>query len=1380
VRSELIYALKNTALAVAFLAGANACGGGGCGGGCAGSGVIPGGFPKEQRVVNAAGVRVTRPGLDFLEQHLANIISKAIAGSVKDGVITFPIEESSGSMAIAKYKLCYGGPKPGETPPKCIVEIEVAKLSAVKLEAIAAHELKVSATLPIRLQRLPIETRDLLGNSPAYASATIGEGSCDDVKFVGVPMTAFVSLEGVSDPKHAVRAGYTRIRIDSKKLSFDGEKIKSAFKFCGGTAMDGFLNLFKGLIADSILGSLGDRLAAPIADATCMKAQKLPDGTEQCPTGTFNRSGTCRFVDKDDGECVPMLLGMESRFDLSGLLASLSPGTSGGLDFMLASGGNMIPAPGTGPTVNGVTLKMLGGAQPVEISNCIPKTDNPIPTGLELPDVFSANDVPDWKGTTAPHLGIGIAEKYLNHAAIGAYNSGAFCIGISSEQINQLNAGLFSLLLPSIRGLSDKFAPGETSPAMALGIRPQKAPNITIGDNNADFTSPLLQLDLKDTDLDFYMWSHDRFIRLFTGRIDIGVPINMEAGKEGIGLKFPPKNPLAFKNPRISNNTLLLEEDTKVGKLVESIGGLIPASTFSGIKPISLDSALASYGLKLTIPEGGIRKVMKGEERWLGIFAYLEKSGAAIPTTKTYAQVVKTTIDPINFNLETVGDAPPRFDIHATSPEDNGSKKVEYAYKVDKGPYTTFFPERDFTVTSPFFVLQGKHTISVVSRIAGIPESEGEPAILPVIIDVLPPVLRVKSDVAGVVKILASDLVSLGNELKVEARIDGGAWIPVPLVDNNRIVSVPMEAGQIEVRATDEGGNVASTSAALIRGRADSSVPGGSGCGCTVVGAESSSNTATYALGALAAIGAVLERRRRRNLAKQTALASLFVAASGASGCTCADGDDEGAPCNGKEDLVPYVIGSHTSIATATDGTIWVAGYNEGDPSGGSPDDFHGDLVVGKWDKEKGAVNWQAIDGVPQQEGELSKNSCGFRRGVTDPGDDVGQYTAMQITPSGAIVIAYFDRTNGALKVARGDGKNFALHQVEAREKGWAGKFSSMTLVSGKPVIAYQTIEPGMGGYAKAKVRLAKAQTDSPNATGDWVLEDVAVEEKSPCIPEICAAGQKCLAKDGTVEPVCVATVSGCMPACGDGEACAKKTDGSVACLKTAPKLGIYVNALGTGISVAAAGSDIAAVFYDRYHGNIRAASNKGGKWTTTPTTAPLDGWTGDVTKNKLTGDRGIGASLAIDSTGNWHVVYADGIKEWLLYKFVPGGDLTKAAAAIVIDDGTSTDGSAATTFPDGQHVIGENAHVVADGANLRVVYQDSTSGTLRWAKGAGGAMAKFTRGVIKQDGFGGFWPRIVGGEAFNFYRARGVTKLADGTDGDRVILGNVRSVMLP
>jgi len=1398
-----------SALAVTATLAAVGCSGGGCSSGCGGSSVIPKGFPKENRVTNAAGVRLTRPGIDFLQANLAPIIQKILTGgggTIKDGVMTFPISESKSDVKdpllgikIGTLTVCPGGPDPAASPPKCIVEINIGGIKDIKINSINPHDVTVAAKIPIRLRNLPLDV-PLLGG----ATAGLGVGSdCGTLDYVDVPTTADISLEKIpNDALHAARADYTKINI--KTIDFDKKPVEDNFKFCGGGIKAFILNLIKGIAVGGAIGGLTDRIAGPLQDATCMKAQKLDDGTEQCPSGTFNRSGTCRYEDKDGAECVPMLLGLESRFDLSGLLASLSPGTSGGLDFMLAAGNDMTPAPGTTPAENGVTLNMFGGAMPQPISNCVPAVPTPpLPIITDIPDELRANSITPWPAAPAPplHLGIGLAEKHINHIAAGAYNSGLFCIGISSEQVPQLDAGLFGLLLPSLNQLSDQFKAGESHPAMGLSIRPQKPPSIKVGDGKADFSNPLLDIQLKDTDLDFYSWSEDRFVRLFTGRIDIRVPMNMEAGKDGIALKFAEKSPIQFTNPRVSNNTILLEKDAAVGKLVESIGGLIPASALGNIKPFKLDSALASFGVKLTIPPEGIKKVVnKDGDPFLGIFASLELSGAAMPTTKTSASVRSVKIDAKNFALGTTGDAPPEVDVHAQSDLDDGTRKVEYAYRVDRGPQSMFFDGRDFTVRSPFFILQGKHTIFVSSRIKGVADSEGDATALSVVIDTIKPFLAVQNVVPGMVKIVASDLVTDAQDLRVEARIDDGTWFTVNIGEVkdpkdgthtrlDRVVAVPMEAGSIEVRATDSSGNTASIGSALIRGRSDGGLPPKSGCGCSVPGGSGDSTPTGMSAGLLAGfavLGAIWERRRRtQNRLRSVACASALVASAGASGCTCAGGDDNGNdPPDDRPALVSYVLGSYTSAAARADGKIWVAGYNEGDPSGGTSDDYHGDLVVGLLDPATSTIEWKAIDGVPNV--PPTKNHKGFRGGVTDPGDDVGLYTSMALDSKGNPVVGYFDRTNGSLRIARYDGSAWGTYELDHVDKGWAGKFTSMVNAGGKLAIAYQTLEPGSGGFAKAKVKVATATSDNPSAQGDWTQGDVTVDDKTPCVPAVCSTGQKCLAGDKAagIDPICMATTSGCGATCAD--VCIKSPkDGAPTCVKGRTEIGQYVNAIGLFNSLAASPSGtLGLVFYDRVRGNIRAASNAGGKWTVTPGNAPLDGWVGDAAKDKGLGDRGIGATLAIDSSGNWHVAYVDGIKEWLLYKFVPGGDLTKAAATVTVDDGNSPDGAAANAFKDGNHLIGENAHLVVDGSTIKIVYQDSTSGTLRWAKGTTGPAPKFTHGVIKQDGYAGFWPRIVGDQVVNFFRAKGFTVVAGdetGTaTGDPLITGNVRATTIP
>jgi MYXO-CTERM domain-containing protein len=1389
-----------TVLAVGTTMFAVGCSGGGCSS-CAGSSVIPGGFPKDQRIENAAGVRLTRPGLDFLQSNIGPIVAKVMGSSATGGVMTFPIPKSDACAlnlpligCTLTIHICPDGPKTGTTPPECLVELDLAKIKNTALAADKPQDFKISAKIPVRLQELPITG---LGTMHACITSNFS----DSKQWVDMPVTVDISLETVpNDAVHAVRAGYTKINI--KSVNIDQNTLNSNIGFCGGGVSSDILNFLKGAFIGSLTSGLTSQLTGPLASATCMKEVVLPDGTKQCPTGTFDRGGTCRYADNDSAECVPMVLGMESRFDLSGLLASISPGTKGGLDFLLAAGGAMDPAPGTSPATNGATLHMLGGALPQPVSDCVPKADNPIPMGIQLPPELTANSITPWPAAPAPaeHLGIGVSEKFLNFAATSAYNSGLFCIGVSSEQVSQLDASLFSLLIPSMAQVSDNFNTGASHPAMALAIRPQKAPKIVIGDNTDDFKSPLIGLTLPQTDLDFYMWSENRFIRLFTGTIDIGVPLNLEAGPAGIQIKLPPKNPISFSNPKISNNKLLLEDDAALGKVVEGIGGVIPASTFNNIKPISLDSALASVGLKLTIPKEGIRKATNTTtgDNFLGIFASLEVATAAMPTTVTTARIARMDVDPANYVLKTFGSHQPDIFVHAESSEDNGTKSVEYAYQVDSSAWTTWNAGRDFRLVSPFLNLQGKHTVKVASRVVGQVDTEGEPVTIPFILDTLAPRVVVANAEAGQVRIAASDYVSTSADLKVEARLvddkGAGTWVEVKPTSANagagvaaRNLAYGPEIAAIEVKVTDEAGNVASTSSALIRGRADK-IPGAasSGCGCSTPGSGQSSNgTGALVLASLAALGAVVERRRRRSRAMELATATMFVSSAGAMGCSCGGSSTETPVTptppvvDERPPVVSYVIGSYTSAATAKDGTVWVAGYNEGDPSTGDPNDFSGDLVVGKLGTD-GTVNWAAVDGVPTDV-KPTRNAGGFRGGIQDPGDDVGLFTSIVVDATGNPIVAYYDRTNFALKVARFDGKSWSSHQVEAATTGWAGKYTSMVLVDGKPVVAYQVIEPGTAGWTRAKVRIARATSASPASSSDWTFEDAVKEEQTPCFNESCSLGTVCLAAATGIDPICAQETSGCAAGCSNK--CVKSpADGKPACLATKPAFTAYPNAVGLDISLAVSPSGaLGLVFYDRQHGNLRGATFAGGSWKSTPATAPIDGWTGDVVKDAGKGDRGIGATLAIDATGTWHVAYSDGIAESLLYTTIPVGDFTKVTAPIVVDDGRSSDGT--TKFSDGQHVVGENANLSVDsGGVVHIVYQDSTSDTLRWAKGPGGAAAKFTRGVLTQDGAAGFWPKVVGSQVLNFYRLKGLTDVApdSGNTGDPVVLGNVRALPLP
>ena len=84
------------------------CSGGGCTSGCAGCGITPlaGGLPKANVIENAAAVRLTRPGLDFLGNNIGLLAGKLLSsGATNAGVIEFPIPTSHSSQNFTIFSV---------------------------------------------------------------------------------------------------------------------------------------------------------------------------------------------------------------------------------------------------------------------------------------------------------------------------------------------------------------------------------------------------------------------------------------------------------------------------------------------------------------------------------------------------------------------------------------------------------------------------------------------------------------------------------------------------------------------------------------------------------------------------------------------------------------------------------------------------------------------------------------------------------------------------------------------------------------------------------------------------------------------------------------------------------------------------------------------------------------------------------------------------------------------------------------------------------------------------------------------------------------------------------------------------------------------------
>jgi hypothetical protein len=343
------------------------------------------------------------------------------------------------------------------------------------------------------------------------------------------------------------------------------------------------------------------------------------------------------------------------------------------------------------------------------------------------------------------------------------------------------------------------------------------------------------------------------------------------------------------------------------------------------------------------------------------------------------------------------------------------------------------------------------------------------------------------------------------------------------------------------------------------------------------------------------------------------------------------------------------------------------------------------------------------------------------------------------------------------------------------------GRYSKMLIVNGVPVIGFLVIEPGTGGWAKSRVVIATGNVAVPKSATDWTMQDALVDEQTPCLAQFCQTNEVCVA----TTMMCQATVSGCTPAdCGASTAGIGSTPESCVTISGKPTcedvqpdtyISTYPDATGDYVAMALGAQGLGIVVYDRTRGNLVGLVNQGGQWVS----QILDGQIG-LNSNAMrtdTGDVGVGASIAIDSTGTWHVSYVNGWTEALQYLEVPGGKLSATDATPepfeVVDSGQ---GAGGTPYPDGQHIVGDDSSIsIDDSGTVRIVYQDATAGNLMEATGVPGSGGKhtWTVKILQQNQatwFAGFFPHYLpqSQQVTNWYRA------TDHTQNPPVVSGDV------
>lgn len=1344
-------------LAVLIVAG---CAGGGCTSGCACAGItpLPNGFTAKSRVENGGSARLTADGMAFLQQNIGTLAKTVLGANAPNGVLTFQIPKSAGSVAggALSYTVCPQGPNAGT----CSAEIDIgnAKLALAPQEP---HNLRVTGPIPIRLQNLPIDFK-YIGFIPDHTQAVLnGNGGCPggNQTFAGIGVDVNLDISVDQNMSHS-RFGYTRLKV---KVDIDQNQLKNGLKFCTGVTGT-LLNLLKDVVFGQLVGPLLGTLQSQVDQQLCQKPDpNASTPASACPSGTQNVGGICRYGSDAASECASIMVGADGHIELGNLLAGFSPSTRGGLDFLFAAGGSSPRDDKSGyawgdlnPVNGGITLGMYGGAEASPLSSCVKLSQMAMPTGIPIPTELLNNGITDWpSGKAGPHVGIAVSERFVNYAMNGVYNSGGICVGISTDAVPQLSSGTLGLLAASSKNLTIQQEPQQ----VALVVRPSSPPKVTFGNGTNISTDPLLRLKLDQTAFDFYVFSLDRFIRFMTVTFDLDVPVNLTVTPDGI---LPVIDKIGATNGKVTNSELLHESpESLAAALSDLFGSLVGQAVGGGLKPININGMLASLGVKLDIPESangkgspGLRKLSRGTDNYLGIFANLTLGSKMLaPEAHTSVSLASKSVDRDGVRLISMReDNAPSLRLHVGSSLDDGAHTPEFSYRVDQGVWHPFTQSRWIDVRDPVLRLQARHLIQVRSRDAGDPMTlDPTPAELEVLIDVEPPVVNVGKVLDGKVSLRVRDAVSEGRAL-ARYKLDGGAFSEwAPAADLSRIEVG--EAAEITIEAKDEEGNIA-TAVEEIRGRID----GPAGCGCAVVGNEGGSGHGLALFGV--AVASVIARIARRNKparrapsarARVTAAARRALAgaatvavASSWAGCNCgvdqttppttsssgSGSSGSGIACPDCTSLDPGLVGSYTSAAVAGD-KLWVAGYSEGSPDEGYS---YGDLVVGLWDGTK--VAWQSVDGVPTDPpvDPKSYDVEGFRGGQTESGDDVGTWTSIAVDDKGNPAVAYFDRTHHALKFAKLDGTAWQISTIEGKENADIGRYAKLIAQGSGFVVAYQWIGPGGdNGALASKVRIATTTSASPTPA-DWKFEDAATDPKTSCRASYCGEGTKCI----SATKICTATLpeSQCNPACSSGQACVDNA-GKPACAGTlsSGKLDTYPEAIGDYISLAAnPKGGLGVAYYDRTHGNLGLAWKAGDTWKT----QVLDG--ADA-KGKDTGDMGIGVSLFIDGSGTYHLTYVDGLTESLRYVAWKDGALL--APPEIIDDGT---GIAGKPFADGHHVVGDDASViVTSGGEVRVAYQDTTVGKLRYAVGAPGVTGHtWTVKVVEQKGFAGAFSHIV------------------------------------
>ncbi len=815
--------------------------------GCAGcdeQGAAPP-FPGKDKVHSAVQVRVSRGGVEFLEQNLEPLLAEALP----DNGLSVCLPGDGGDIiGLVEWGYCQDEMCP-EGGAGCNLDIAIGE---VDLEARPPNEIRASVTFGDLSARIPIQA------DPVVDCALTIDGAGFTV---GLPLilsapepTRELTFAIAGAPEYQLSALDIGLSNDGGFLGFLCGAIDGVinFPFIGDLILDALQGVVDGLLVDQISG-----LFEGFTCRTCEMDQACA-----VSPGAACVEGVCRNPDES---CVPASLGVEGLLDVGSLLSGFSPGLEASVAYHAVPGSYVAVENG------GISLGMISGAIS-DRSRCVP--------AIPQPEVYEPLRTDLMRGNIDLNenpfaVGIGVTEEIVGHFMWAAFNSGALCLEITTDAVEQLNVGTLSIALP---GLGD-LARNRSAP-IGITMSPQQLPRVRIGANtfedddegNRELADPLLTIELDELWLDFHVFMDDRWVRIFSLHTDVSIPF---------GLEFDPDNGLipvlgdiasGIGNLRAENGEVMVDDPAFLAGLLPVILNAFVGDLASGLaEPIELPDIM---GFQLDLQDGAVTGIE--DNTMLAIFAGLRAAPAPeemvmvrLPVD-TAVEVLEVGIPPTEaFAIRDADSwrAPfVRLGLDAWQPGLDDAP-MEFSWKVDNGSWTAFSPAREVTVRHPMFALQAKHTIQVrARRVDDYRTLDPSPAAVEVVIDSVAPTLEVRPD-GDRWRLVADDRVSGPEGLRFEARWDEGPWTEL----DEPAVHVDGATKSVEVRAVDEAGNatearIGVSQKALI-GRPDPSAPisadGGCG-GCAVGGEPSGADAPWWLLGGLLLFFGVGRRGARR------------------------------------------------------------------------------------------------------------------------------------------------------------------------------------------------------------------------------------------------------------------------------------------------------------------------------------------------------------------------------------------------------------------------------------------------------------------------------------------------------------------------------------